>query len=193
MKKIRIEDIDNLHFWVNYFGCSYPNAYDEEEDVSVSDLMQEINMEGHSTEESRSWWDEFTGYYDGVLDESDGYVDEPATLEVMLPHGKGLKIEFHPGDTLYYINEEKIGSTGPHWELQTVPYEEIRRLLTLRQGCQLYLLLLPLAVVKQEEAASARKEIAAQMRKYFPESLCESVSGCIVSGCIIAGLAESGS
>ena len=59
MKKIRIEDIDNLHFWVNYFGCSYPNAYDEEEDVSVSDLMQEINMEGHSTEESRSWWDEF--------------------------------------------------------------------------------------------------------------------------------------
>ena len=80
MKKIRIEDIDNLHFWVNYFGCSYPNAYDEEEDVSVSDLMQEINMEGHSTEESRSWWDEFTGYYDCVLDDSYVYVDEPDNL-----------------------------------------------------------------------------------------------------------------
>lgn len=60
MNKIRMEDIDNLHFWVNYFGCSYPNAYDEEEDVSVSDLMQEI-----CTEESRRWWDALTGYYDG--------------------------------------------------------------------------------------------------------------------------------
>ena len=36
------------------FGCSYPNAYDEEEDVSVSDLMREI-----CTEESRRWWDAY--------------------------------------------------------------------------------------------------------------------------------------
>lgn len=183
MKNIRMEDIDNLHFWVNYFGCSYPNAYDEEEDVSVSELMQE-----NCTEESRKWWDAFTGYYDGILDESDGYLDEPSTLEMSLSQERTLKIQFHPGDTLYYINEEKIGSTGPHWELQTVPYEEIRQISEQKQGCQLYLLLLPLAMIKQEEAASARKEIAGQMGKYFPESLCESISKCIVTG-----LTESGS
>lgn len=182
MKKIRMEDIDNLHFWINYFGCSYPNAYDEEEDVSVSDLMQEI-----CTEESRRWWDAFTGYYDGILEESDGYLDEPTTLETPLSQERMLKIQFHPGDRLYYINEEKIGSTGPHWKLQTIPYEEIRQILGQKQGCRLYLLLLPLAMIRQEEAVSAREEIARQMGKHFPESLCKSVSRCIV-----AGLTESG-
>ena len=85
-----------------------------EKDVSVSDFMKEI-----CTEESRRWWDAFTGYYDGILEESDGYLDEPTTLETSLSQERMLKIQFHPGNTLYYINGEKIGSTGPHWELQT--------------------------------------------------------------------------
>lgn len=177
MKKVCIKDIDNPHFWVNYFGCSYPNAYDEEEEVSASELMQEI-----LTEESGRWWEQFTGYYDGILEENDGYLDEPTTLEVMLAQDKRMKIEFHPGDTLYYINGEKIGSTGPHWEVQTVPYEEVRQLLALENGCQFYLLLLPLAVIKPEETDSVRREIEAQMGRYFPESLCRSVSGCIAAG-----------
>ena len=45
MKKVSMKDIDNLYFWVNYFGCSYPNAYDEEEEVSASDIMQEMLTE----------------------------------------------------------------------------------------------------------------------------------------------------
>ena len=179
MKKVSMKDMDNPYFWVNYFGCSYPNAYDEEEDVSVSDLMQEI-----LTEESGRWWEQLTGYYDGILEENDGYLDEPASLEVMLTRDKCMKIEFHPGDILYYINGEKIGSTGPHWEVQTIPYEEVRQLLALEDGCRLYLLLLPLAVIKPEEADSVRREIGEQMGKYFPESLCRSVSGCIAAGLV---------
>ena len=31
MKKISVEDIDDLIFWVNYSDCCYPNCYDEEE------------------------------------------------------------------------------------------------------------------------------------------------------------------
>ncbi len=74
------------------------------------------------------------------------------------------------------------GSTGPHWEVQKIPYEEVRQLLALENGCQLYLLFLPLAVIRPEETDSARREIGAQMGKYFPESLCRSVSGCIAAG-----------
>lgn len=177
MGTIRIEDIDNLSFWTNYFGCSYPNSYDEEEDASVSELMDELY-----TEEIGRWWEKFTGYYDGVLDESDGYLDDPTTLEVTLTQDKILKIEFHPGDILYFVNEEQIGSTGPHWELQTVPYEEVKQLLALENGRQLFLLMLPLANVEQEEVTAAREEIWVQMRNYFPESLCERVSACIVTG-----------
>ena len=61
MKKVSMKDIDNLYFWVNYFGCSYPNAYDEEEEVSASDIMQEM-----LTEEGGRWWEQFTGYYDHI-------------------------------------------------------------------------------------------------------------------------------
>ncbi|MDE7223219.1 MAG: immunity protein 19 [Acetatifactor sp.] len=177
MKKIGIEDMDCLNFWIPYFGCCYPNGYDEEEDVSASELMEELY-----TEEVRSWWERFTGYYEGVLDESDGYLDDPATLEEMLSQDKILKIEFHPGDILYFINDERIGSTGPHWELQAIPYKELERLLSLRTGRQLFLMLLPLASIEEEEAQYARENIAKQMENYFPESLCESVSRCIAAG-----------
>lgn len=31
MKKIGVEDIEDLNFRINYFGCCYLNGYDEEE------------------------------------------------------------------------------------------------------------------------------------------------------------------
>lgn len=42
MKKIRVEDIDCLNFWINYFGCCYPNGYDELNDISVYELLRLI-------------------------------------------------------------------------------------------------------------------------------------------------------
>ena len=87
MKKICVEDIDCLNFWINYFGCCYPNGYDESNDISVSELMEELY-----TEEVGNWWEQFTGYYEGVLDESDGYLDNPTTLEEELSPNKIFKI-----------------------------------------------------------------------------------------------------
>lgn len=129
-----------------------------------------------------NWWEQFTGYYKGVLDKSDGYLDNPTTLEEELLPDKILKIEFHMGDILYFINDEQIGSIGPHYELQTIPYEKVEQLLSLKKGRQLFLLLLPLAFIEAEEIQFVREKIAEQMRYYFPENLCESVSGCIVAG-----------
>lgn len=177
MKKIRIENMDCLDFWINYFGCCYPNGYDESKDISVSELMEELY-----TEEAKNWWEQFTGYYEGVLTETDGYLVHPTTLEEQLLPDKKLKMEFHPGDILYFINNKPIGSTGPHWELQTIPYKKVKPLLSLKKGRQLFLLLLPLAFIEEEEIQSARETISEQMRYYFPENLCESVSGCIVAG-----------
>ena len=93
MSRISLDEIDNLPFWLNYFGCSYLNLYDEEEDVSVSELMGEL-----CTQEVLEWWKMFTGWYDGVLDECDGYLDDPVFLEVPLTRGRTLRIELHPGD-----------------------------------------------------------------------------------------------
>lgn len=176
MEKISIKDVDCHNFWINYFGCCYPNGYDELNDVSVSELMAELY-----TEEAGTWWAQFTKYYEGVLDESDGYLDAPATLEEQLPD-KSLKIEFHPGGILYYFNNEQIGNIGPHWELQTISYKEVEQLLTLKNGRQLFLLLLPLAYIKKEEIPSVREKVTEQMKNYFSENLCESVSRCITAG-----------
>ena len=176
MKAVSIKDIDNLEFWIGYIGGSYPNSCDEE-DVSVWDQMQEWY-----TEEVDSWWERFTGYYEGVLMESDGYLDEPTTLVMPLGQEKTLKIEFHPGDTLYFINDEEIGSTGPHWTLQVIPYQKVEQLLTLEYGRQLFLLVLPLAVIKDGEKASACEAIRAQISAYFSKDRCERIAKCIISG-----------
>ena len=176
MSRISFYEIDNLSFWINYFGCSYLNLYDEEEEASVSELMEEL-----CTEEVCEWWEKFTGWDTWSIWYSSP-LDDPAFLEAPLPQGRTLKIEFHPGDTLYYVNGEKIGSTGPHWKLGTVPYKELEKLLPLEQGWQLFLLLLPLASLERKEAPAAQQVIKVQMMHCFGADLCESVSKCIVSG-----------
>lgn len=55
------------------------------------------------------------------------------------------------------------------------------RQFLIKKGRQLFLLLLPLAFIEEEEIQSVREKIAEQMRNYFLEDLCENVSGCIVA------------
>ena len=66
--------------------------------------------------------------------------------------------------------------------MQTIPYEKVEQLLSLKNGRQLFLLLLPLAFIGEEDIQSVREKIAEQMKCYFSEDLCEGVSGCIVAG-----------
>lgn len=63
-------DFSNRNFWVGYMAASFPTAWEEETDMSLTELMIENGMC------DTGWWDNFTKYYDGVLEESDGYVDE---------------------------------------------------------------------------------------------------------------------
>lgn len=73
-------------------ATSFPTALDEETDMSLTELMAESGMR------DTIWWDNFTKYYDRVLEKSDGYVDEPEILICELAPTQTLKIEFHPGD-----------------------------------------------------------------------------------------------
>lgn len=173
---IELKDINNTNFWLGYFRISYPNAYDEENDQSIHDILDDF-----LTDEQLKWWEHFTGYFDGILDENDGYLESPATLEVSLNPDETLTIEFHPCDTIYFINGLQIGNTGPHYTLQVLPYNKLKQVL-LENGNELFFLLLPLAFVKEEETNSATQQICSLMTRYFPKHLCESLSKCIVCG-----------
>ena len=126
-----------------------------------------------------SWWDNFTKYYDGILEKSDGYVDEPETLVCELTQTQTLKIEFHPGDTIYFINDKQIACTGGHYNIQVIPF---KKLLTAAIGKQMFLLLLPLAVIDNPDKDEAAHIISNALREIFDKRLCSQYADCIVNG-----------
>lgn len=113
----------NLSFWSYYFSTSFPNAFNEETEKELSELVEEIFM--LDSDELLKWTDNFTGYYDGVMDENDGYLDDPNKLEIMIRNKLMLKIEYHPDDTIYFINNSEIVCTGPHWSLYHISWKEL--------------------------------------------------------------------
>lgn len=176
MKKINFNDIDitNKYFWANFFCMSYPNAFDEESGVSLADIIEEAGLS------NISWWNNFTGHYDGVFEENDGYLDEPTTIETAFKPEQILKIEFHPGDILYFINHQQIGSTGPHWNLQVLPFIEAEQLLEHKNGEILFFLLLPLTYIETEDQKRVKDMLQRELAKLFPIELCGKMTVCIL-------------
>ena len=166
-------DFSNRDFWVGYMATSFPTAWEEETDMSLTELMIENGMC------DTSWWDNFTKYYDGVLEESDGYVDEPETLICELAPAQTLKIEFHPGDTIYFINDKQIASMGGHYNIQVIPFKELLNAIKDRQK---FLLLLPLAVIDYQDQDKAAQIISNALQEIFEKHLCSRYAGCIVTG-----------
>ena len=140
----------NTRFWAYFLSTSYPCGLLERTDETMYDLVQQV------LPVDTQWSDTFTKSYDGVFEDSDGYLNDPTTLVASLEGDDVLEIEFHPGDTIFYINGEEIGCTGPHWKLWVLSCERIRRLLALPDGPVLFQLLLPMAVLTPEEAAEIR-------------------------------------
>jgi hypothetical protein len=156
-------------------ATSFPTALDEETDMSLTELMTENGML------DTSWWDKFTKYYDGVLEKSDGYVDEPEILICELAPIQTLKIEFRPGDTVYFINDKQIACTGGHYDIQVIPFKE---LLNSIKDRQIFLLLLPLAVIDNQDKDEATQIISNVLQKIFDKHLCSQYAGCIATGLI---------
>ncbi len=165
----------NRDFWAGFMETSFPTALEEETDMSLTELIIENGMC------DTSWWDHFTKYYDGVLEKSDGYVDDPEILIYELAPAQTLKIEFHPGDTVYFINDKQIACTGGHYNIQVIPFKELWNPIINKQ---IFLLLLPLAVIDNSDKGKATQIISNVLQEIFDKRLCSQYADCIVNGLI---------
>lgn len=108
------ELLSNSNFVLWFLMTNFPEGIDDTNDYSLSDMIQEKCIL------DEEWIDGWIGYYDGVFDENDGYVDTPNTVKLKLATRDVFSLEFHPGDTIYYINDEVIGCTGPHYGIRKI-------------------------------------------------------------------------
>jgi hypothetical protein len=84
---------------------------------------------GVTEDDAQTWWHKFTGWYDGILDESDGWLENPAGVIVPLAPSLMLEVETHPGGTVHYLASDAtgrhmLGDCGPHWRLPMLRWSE---------------------------------------------------------------------
>jgi len=178
IKMITLNDVtfSNKKFWTGFVATSFPTALDEETDSSLAEIIEEEEAA------DSNWWGNFTKYYDGVLEETDGYIEEPETLICHLTEAQTLKIEFHPGDTVYYINDRQIANTGGEYQIQIFPLADLLRYREGGNDNRMFLLLLPLTVITNEDTSHAAEMIANVLQEIFERSLCDRLSKSIVYG-----------
>lgn len=176
---VSLEDLgfENKSFWPGYIISSFPTALDEDEDMSLSEVMEENEIDFNMV-----WWNDFTKYYDGVLEETDGYVDDPEMLICKLTDFQILKIEFHPGDIVYYMNDKQIACTGGEYKIHIFPFADLQKYTERQNDKRLFLLLLPLVIIDGKEVICATEAISSALEEVFDKSLCNQFAKCIVYG-----------
>ena len=102
-------------FWYSYLTIAFGQRGPPFDEGVLSGCL------GVDDEDAHAWWCQFTGWYDGVIDEADGQVDEPGRLDIPLERGGRLVVEAHPGDVHVHrlgSNDQASGAIanfGPHW------------------------------------------------------------------------------
>lgn len=175
---ITLHDVafSNKKFWTGFVATSFPTALDEETDMSLAEMIEE----GEAADSD--WWGNFTKYYDGVLEETDGYIEEPETLICPLSEAQTLKIEFHPGDTVYYINDRQIANTGGEYQIQIFPLADLLRYREGGNDRRIFLLLLPLTVITDEDISQVTEMTVNVLQEFFEKSLCDRLAKSIMYG-----------
>ena len=184
MRKIIAFDTikDGNNFWIWFFAALFPQSWDADTDQTISEAI----MDNYEFDEK--WANAFTGYYDGIFDESDGYIENPKTLQIELSDGKMLSIEVHPGDIYYFIEDKEIGCIGPHYKIKTISWQDFA-IYTKSWTYQQKLLLMPMLGIKDGEQITLEELIVNGSRevKAIRWEDYEKIRQGIVSHCIIDG------
>jgi len=118
-----------------------------------------------------------TQYYDGVFDEYDGYVECPNAIRLDL-NGNTYEVEFHPGDTVYYLNGEQLGCTGPEYSIRKISLDQFKE-FSKDISCKEKLFLLPMLKASVEEKEEVFQIIDEIMQNFELPIEPERLSKCI--------------
>ena len=178
-EKVNIEKVICEKDFIAWFimNC-FPEGLDEENDMSIYDVMED----NYSFDVD--WFNKFNNYYDGVFEENDGYVDNPNSIMVQLNNHKELIIEFHPGDIIFFMNNLKIGCTGPDYSIRVIPVDEYIK-LTKDLCYENKLFLLPMVEVKEYEETKFREIVELIISNFSIKKCCEKqIVEIIISNCL---------
>lgn len=178
-KLVNYETIrDERDFWLIFLMGNFPLSSYCDDDEGLGYLIAENY--GYN----KQWIHDFTGYYDGIFDECDGYLDDPTTLELELSTGEKLYIEFHPGDTIFFIDNDEIGCTGPHYLIHKIDWSKFMS-YTNSLSSDKKMLLLPMLAIGNEERENLSHIIAEGLKEIeiIKESDYELIKNCIINNC----------
>lgn len=169
---IRNDALGDRRFWAALYAGSFGQIADPPDEADVCRLL------GVGEEDVLDWYDDFTGSYPGILDDSDGHSDDPATVEVALANGVELRVERHPGDDYWFLRgpdngEAMLANVGPHWALPGLRWQEAAAMAAAapKDGWVAMLLLLPvvwLTAGDDGQAARLAAESAWAASKLLP-------------------------
>lgn len=178
MKKVDINSvIGNTDFWLYFISTAFPNALDEEEDISLSDFM----YENYDLDAGDDWVNDFVQFSPEAMD-NDGYIDDPNTLELSAG-GNSFRIEFHPGATLFIFNDKEIGEASGEYKIRTLSREDFRAMISGCTDPRIPLLLLPVLALEEADIPETEKVITAGLSLLeLKKEHINKISGMIISG-----------
>lgn len=170
---------NKIDFWLYFLTNNFPEALDEQTDMTIADMI----LDKYYLEEE--WINQFTKYYDGVFEDNDGYIDTPNTIQIDLSTEKGLFIEFHPGDTIYFIDTEQIGATGSHYAIKKISWKKFIQYTNDLEVLE-KLLLLPMVYIKEQQIVELKSFLLEAMNKIAIEKEEQlGICNAIIENCLI--------
>lgn len=167
---------NNFLSW--FLMTNFPEGIDNSSESSLLELIQENCIL------DKAWIDNLTGYYEGIFDENDGYIHTPKAIIIKLSTGDNFFVEFHPGDTIYYINDNMIGCTGAAYAIRKISLTQFFEYTsTLNDTEKIFLLpMIKISFTEKNEFINVIKSILCKVN--FQVCSLDDVCTCILENCL---------
>lgn len=161
-----------------FLMLNFPEGINKSKDCSLFEIIET------SCKLDKVWINNLTGYYEGVFGESDGYIENPKAIMITLSTGDDFFVEFHPGDTIYYINEDEIGCTGPSYVIRKLSLSEFFEYTrNVKDIEKIFLLpMIKISFTEKEEFTNVLKLILGKIN--LQEYSMDDIYTCIVENCL---------